>query len=70
MKEKPTVGSPSFGAISSDRIPKVTKEVNMHVFINNSNYTSELWELFEANTYSSEALFIFGCWHWNRFHNN
>ena len=33
------------------------------------NYTSELWKLFEANTYSSEASFIFGCWHWNRFHN-
>ena len=34
------------------------------------NYTNELWEIFAANAYSSEASFIFGSWHWNRFHNN
>jgi hypothetical protein len=28
VKEKPTVGSPYFGAYSSDRIPEATKNVN------------------------------------------
>jgi hypothetical protein len=32
VKEKPTVGSPFFGAFPSDRIPKVTKVVNLHFF--------------------------------------
>jgi hypothetical protein len=33
VKEKPTVASPFFGAIPSDRIPKATKVVNVHFFI-------------------------------------
>jgi hypothetical protein len=28
VKEKPTVGSAIFGAVSSDRIPKATKNAN------------------------------------------
>ena len=37
MTEKPTVGSPCFGAFPSDRIPKSTKRVNVHSFIHSSN---------------------------------
>ena len=58
MKEKQIIGS-TFGAFPSDRMPKATKNVNSHFFIdsNNScklhhripvNYTSEFRELFEA----------------------
>ena len=32
-EEQPTVGSPYFGAFPSDRIPKATKDVNVHLFI-------------------------------------
>ena len=37
MKEKRIVGSPLFGAFSSDRIPKATKGVTVHFFIHSSN---------------------------------
>jgi hypothetical protein len=37
MKEKHTVGSAFFGAFPSGRIPKATKDVNVHVFIYDSN---------------------------------
>jgi hypothetical protein len=37
VKEKPTVGFPFFWAFFSDRIPKVTKDVNLHFFIYSSN---------------------------------
>jgi len=37
VKEKPTVGLPSFGAFPSDRIPKATKDVNVHFFVPSSN---------------------------------
>jgi hypothetical protein len=33
VKEKPNVGTPIFGAFPSDRIPKVTKDVSVHLFI-------------------------------------
>ena len=48
MKEKPTVGSPSFGAFSSDRNRKVMKEVNVHVFIHNSK-SSKLYQRIMGN---------------------
>ena len=32
VMEKSTVGSPFFGAFPSDRIPKMTKDVNLHFF--------------------------------------
>jgi hypothetical protein len=32
-EKKPHVGSPYFGSFSSDRIPKVTTDVNVHFFI-------------------------------------
>ena len=52
---------PIFRGFPSDRIPKATKDVNVHFFINRSNscklyqripvnYTSEFRELFEATT--------------------
>ena len=57
MNEKPTVGSPVFGAFPSDRNPKATKDVNVHLFIHNftscNNYCqrfSEFRELFEATS--------------------
>ena len=31
IKEKPTVGSPFFGAFLSDRIPKTTKDVTVNL---------------------------------------
>jgi len=38
VKEKPTVGSQFFGAFPSERIHKATKDVNVHFFINSSNF--------------------------------
>jgi hypothetical protein len=37
MKEKPTVGSPYFGAFPSDRVPKAMKGINVYFFIHNKN---------------------------------
>jgi hypothetical protein len=37
VKNKPTVGSSFFGAFPSDRVPKATKDVNVHLFIHSSN---------------------------------
>jgi len=37
VKEKPAVGSPFWGAFPSDRIPKVTKDVNVRFFTHSSN---------------------------------
>ena len=54
MKEKPTVGPPFFWAFPSDRIPKRTKNVNVHFFINNSNSCKlyhEFWKHFEPTAY-------------------
>ena len=62
MKKKPTSGYPFFRVFPSDRVPKVTKDVNVHFFIHSSNYsklyqripetyTGKFWEHFEATTY-------------------
>ena len=54
MKGKPIVGSPFFGAFSSDCIPKTTKGVNVQLFIHSSNsciYASEFREHSETATY-------------------
>jgi len=42
VKVKPTVGSSFFGAFSSDRIPKATKDANVLFFIDYFNFTDEL----------------------------
>ena len=39
VKEKPTLGSPFFAAFPSDRIPKATKDVNVHLLVHSSNST-------------------------------
>jgi len=43
MKEKPAVGSPFLGAFPSGRIPKATKDVNVHFSIHSSN-TRKLYQ--------------------------
>ena len=69
VKEKPNAGSPYFREIPTDRIPKATKDVNVHFFIHCSiscklykriaaKYTSELREIFEATTYSTCYIFL------------
>jgi hypothetical protein len=69
VKEKLNAGSPYFREIPSDRIPKATKDVNVHFFNNSSKscklykrigvkYTSELREIFEATTYSTCYIFL------------
>jgi hypothetical protein len=56
---------PFFGSFPSDRIPKATKGVNVHLFIYSSysstfyhkipvNYTSEFREIFEATKYNQK----------------
>ena len=50
MKDKPTVGSPSFGLFPYYYILKVRKDIYVHFFIHSSNavnYTSEFQEVFE-----------------------
>ena len=42
MKEKPTVGSPFIGAFPSDCIPKVTKDINVQLFIHSFTFRDEL----------------------------
>jgi len=37
VKEKPTVGSPFFGAFPSDRNHEATKDVSVHFFIHSRN---------------------------------
>jgi hypothetical protein len=69
VKKKPNAGSPYFREIPSDRIPKATKDVNVHFFNNSSKscklykpiavkYTNELSEIFEATTYSTCYIFL------------
>jgi hypothetical protein len=53
VREKPTVGSPFFGAFPSDRIPTATKDViyiSLLTVAIPENYTSEFRENFEATT--------------------
>jgi hypothetical protein len=42
VKEKPTFGSPFFGAFPSDLISKVTKSVNVRFFIHGFTFGDEL----------------------------
>jgi hypothetical protein len=42
VKEKPTVRSAFLGAFPSDRIPKMTKDVTVYFFIQNSTFKDEL----------------------------
>jgi hypothetical protein len=42
VKEKPTVGSPFFGAFPSDRIPKAIKDVNVHFLIHSFTFRDDL----------------------------
>ena len=69
MKDNPIADSPFFRAFPSDRIPEATKDVNVRLFINNSNYcklyqriavkyTREFREIFEATTYSACYIFL------------
>ena len=37
MNEKPSDGSQFFGAFPSNRIPKATKDVNVHFFTHSNN---------------------------------
>ena len=38
MKDKLTVGSLLFGAFPNDRVPKATRDVNVHFFIQNITF--------------------------------
>jgi hypothetical protein len=54
VKEKPTIGSPFFGAFPYDRIPKALKDVNYIFLVTVAipvNYISEFQELYEITTY-------------------
>jgi hypothetical protein len=42
VKKKPTVGSPFFGAFSSDLIPKATKDVDVRFLIHSFTFGDEL----------------------------
>ena len=72
MKEKPAVGSPCSGEFPSDRVPKVTKDANVHFFTNISysatfykifsvNFTSEFRELPEDPTCVCVCVCMFVC---------
>jgi len=52
-------GSPFFGALPSDRIPKLLNDVNVHFLFTEvpENYTSYLMERFEATTYMVSVSF-------------
>jgi hypothetical protein len=55
MKNKPTIGSPYFGAFPSDRIPKAIKNSNEHILFTvtfSVNYTREFRELLEPTAYT------------------
>jgi len=54
VKEKPTFGSPIFGAFPYDRIPKAAKDANYIFLITVAipvNYSSEFQELYVATIY-------------------
>ena len=42
VKEKPTIGSPFFGAFPSDLIPKATKDVNVRFLIHSFTFGDKL----------------------------
>ena len=51
VKEKPTAGSPFFGAFPSDGIPKATNNINVHFLLTvtiPATDTSQFRENFEA----------------------
>jgi hypothetical protein len=67
VKEKPTVGSPFFGAFPSDSIPQAAKGVMTSEVVPTfetdfrhaavpANYTSEFREISEAATYFKNVL--------------
>ena len=45
VKEKPTVGSPYFGAFPSSGISRATKDVNVHFFIHSFTENSHLQQV-------------------------
>jgi hypothetical protein len=49
VKMKPTLDSPIFGLFPSDRIPKATKEVNVHFFIH-SYFANEFLSIIPAKS--------------------
>jgi len=57
MKEKPTVGSPFFGAFPSNCIPKAMKDVSVHFFIHRSN-SCKLYQRI-LGTFSSYYILYF-----------
>jgi len=42
MQEKPTAGSPFWGAFPPDCIPKAMKDVSVHFFIHSFTFRDEL----------------------------
>ena len=68
-KDKPTVGSPYFGAFPSDRIPKAIKASNEHILFTvtiSVNYTSEFRELLKPTACTFIRTFfehgVVRCW--------
>jgi hypothetical protein len=59
VREKPIVGSPFFGAFSSDLTPKATKistYISLFTVTIPVNYTSEFRENSESSTYTLIAV--------------
>jgi hypothetical protein len=61
VKEKPTVGSQFFGAFLSDSIPKGTKDVKVHLFIQDSN-SRKLYQRI-TGTFCSYYVCMYVCVH-------
>ena len=55
IKEKPPVGPPFLWAFSSDRIPKVTKDVNVHFF----NYSSNSCTLYQRIPETFRSYYVY-----------
>ena len=75
MREQPTVGSPYFGAFASDRIPKATKDVNVHFFIYSFAFrekhiiipanSGNVWNLCIFTEKYNYACFFYGRENWS-----